>query len=256
MLGAGHYCRLGRLHVEADVSGNDSTDKRDDGLPPLMDEQDVAAAQGEAGQDGVRADSGNGGHGNAEPVEPDEVEVVSQEESDAEWKPDFRPAYVVELEDSVKRLEEQNLELETRLSQVLVSYRKSEEETQRVRERLEREKERRLALDKQKLFRKLLEPMDNLERSLSAAKSAGDGSPLAMGVEMVWRQMLDGFQAAGLARFDPKGNGFDPELHEALGVIPVEDGELDGVVLQTEQAGYTLDGELLRPARVLVGRKA
>lgn len=216
------------------MSGNDTTDNKEERLPPLMDD----------------------------PVgDPGEAEVSGEESgaelrSDSEWKPDLKPAYVVALEEAIGRLEGQNLELETRLSQVLVSYRKSEEETQRVRERLERERERRLALDKQRLFRKLLEPMDNLERSVTAAAMAGDGSPLALGVEMVWRQMLEGFQASGLTRFDPVGQAFDPELHEALGVLPAENAEQDGLVLQTELAGYVLDGELLRAARVLVGRKA
>ncbi len=232
------------------MSGKKSRHHGDDhGLPPLMDDLDHE----QQAQDGGRGGAEEPAEGSSEVIL--DAEAESSDEGDGEWKPDLKPSYVVELEDALKEADERNLELETRVSQLLVSYRKSEEETQRVRERLERERERRLLLDKQKLFRKLLEPMDSLERSVLAARLAQDASPLAMGVELVWKQMLEGFAGSGLERFDPTGMDFDPQQHEALGVIPVTTDEQDGKVLQAEQAGYVLDGELLRPARVLVGRK-
>lgn len=221
-------------------------------LPPLMEEMESVKPSGESDGGSTAEECMTEGS------VVDGVEMESEEEGEegAGATADLRPGYVVELEERLKARETRNLELETKLAQVALSYRKLEEETARFRERLDRERERRIQLDKQKLFRKMLEPLDNLERSLNAARKSDDHSPLAVGVEMVWRQMQESFQAVGLVRFDPGESAFDPQRHEAVGVIPVSGEEQDGKVLQVEQCGYELDGELLRPARVLVGQKA
>lgn len=220
-----------------------SHEAHEKGIPPLMAE---LPSDDESGTDPAVAVG-------AEPAGGDELSEESRAESVAEV--DLRPGYVAELERKLEAAGQKNLELETKVGQLLLSYHKAEEETQRIRERLERDRERRLQLDKQRLFRKLLDPLDNLERSLTAAKRSQDTSPLAVGVEMVWKQMQEHFQAMGLVRFAPAEEPFDPELHEALGVIPVPCEDGDGIVLRVEQPGYVLDGELLRPARVLVGQK-
>ena len=58
---------------------------------------------------------------------------------------------------------------------------------------------------------------------------------------------------AGVEAFDPTGEKFDPEEHEALSVQPAE-GTESGVVLETVEKGYRLDGQVLRPARVVVSK--
>jgi molecular chaperone GrpE len=51
--------------------------------------------------------------------------------------------------------------------------------------------------------------------------------------------------------FDPAGEPFDPEWHEALSTRS-EDGADAGLVLDTVEKGYKLNGTVLRPARVVV----
>jgi len=62
-----------------------------------------------------------------------------------------------------------------------------------------------------------------------------------------------GWQNAGVEAFDPTGEPFDPQLHEALSTQPAE-GTGPGVVLETVEKGYRLNGQVLRPARVVVSQ--
>jgi molecular chaperone GrpE len=90
--------------------------------------------------------------------------------------------------------------------------------------------------------------IDNLERALSSAP--GD-DPLAKGVELVHKELIGALERAGVAVYDPTGEKFDPEWHEALQTRKAE-GTEPGIVLETVEKGYRLDGQLLRAARVVV----
>lgn len=99
------------------------------------------------------------------------------------------------------------------------------------------------------LVRELLSVVDNLERALA---SAHDGEEhLSEGVRLVHSELLGVLQRGGVEGFDPSGEPFDPERHEALATRPDEDAG-PGVVLEVAEKGYTLNGSVLRPARVIV----
>jgi molecular chaperone GrpE len=108
------------------------------------------------------------------------------------------------------------------------------------------------------LVRELLPVVDNLERALDsvAAGERGDegGQPaehLADGVRLVHSELVAVLARNGVEAFDPRGEKFDPELHEALSMRS-EDGAEPGTVLDVVEKGYRLNGAVLRPARVVV----
>jgi molecular chaperone GrpE len=76
---------------------------------------------------------------------------------------------------------------------------------------------------------------------------------LARGVALVHDELRGRLQSAGVEAFDPTGERFDPQLHEALSTRP-EKGTDAGVVVETVEKGYRLNGQVLRPARVVVSR--
>ena len=90
--------------------------------------------------------------------------------------------------------------------------------------------------------------LDNLERALSAAAADPE---LAQGVELVHRDLVAALERAGVERYDPAGEPFDPAWHEAL-ATRAEDGIQAGVVVETLEKGYRLDGQVIRAARVVV----
>jgi molecular chaperone GrpE len=99
------------------------------------------------------------------------------------------------------------------------------------------------------LVRELLPVVDNLERALA---SAGESEQhLAEGVRLVHSELVSVLQRNGVEAFDPTGEAFDPEVHEALSTRS-EDGADPGVVLDVVEKGYRLNGTVLRPARVVV----
>jgi molecular chaperone GrpE len=108
------------------------------------------------------------------------------------------------------------------------------------------------------LVRELLPVVDNLERALDAATAGerGDegGKPsehLADGVRLVHSELVAVLARNGVEGYDPRGEKFDPELHEALS-MRAEEGAEPGTVLDVVEKGYRLNGAVLRPARVVV----
>lgn len=99
------------------------------------------------------------------------------------------------------------------------------------------------------LARELLPAIDSLERALEGAN--GDG-PLERGVALVRDQLVEALKRAGVEPYDPVGERFDPEWHEALSTAPAPEGTQSGVIVEVLDRGYRLDGHILRPARVVV----
>ena len=120
------------------------------------------------------------------------------------------------------------------------------------------------------IVKDLVPVVDNLERALLAAGVNPDGpdteeveastqevsaqDALAHGVALVYRELREALTRSGVEAYDPRGERFDPQWHEALSTRPADPagGEEPGVVAETVQKGYRVDGQVLRPARVVV----
>ena len=104
-----------------------------------------------------------------------------------------------------------------------------------------------------KLAKELLPAVDNLDRALEAAQHDGDNgaSTLVSGIKLVHADVLAALSRAGIERFEPKGEQFDPQRHEAIAQQPVE-GAQSGTIVEVYQRGYLLGDFVIRPARVVV----
>lgn len=107
-----------------------------------------------------------------------------------------------------------------------------------------------------KLVSELLPVLDNLDRAIATAEANGDEPAVLEGVRLVRRQLEAVLEGFGLSRFDAVGAVFDPRLHDATGVIAVDAPGQDGIVAAQLQAGYRFGERLLRPAKVVVGKRA
>jgi molecular chaperone GrpE len=121
------------------------------------------------------------------------------------------------------------------------------------RKRVARETAEALARGKAELARQLLPAIDNLERALAAGEDASAHEALVQGVAMVRDELHSRLEGAGVEAFDPTGEKFDPQLHEALSTKPRE-GTESGVILETVEKGYRLNGQVLRAAKVVVSQ--
>ncbi|MBN8232235.1 nucleotide exchange factor GrpE [Corallococcus macrosporus] len=120
------------------------------------------------------------------------------------------------------------------------------------KQRITRERERMLDVERGNVARTLLEAIDELD--LVLANSQQDQSPLVQGVRMIRDSLLSKAQATGIERLQVVGRPYDPNLAEAadMEVTPVQDD--DQKVVAEFRAGYRLKDRIIRPARVKVAR--
>ncbi|KAK6528324.1 Mitochondrial matrix cochaperone [Arthrobotrys megalospora] len=113
----------------------------------------------------------------------------------------------------------------------------------------------------QKFARDLLESIDNLDRALTAQPNptstdpAKDFQNLYDGLKMTETVLMGTLKRHGLERFDPTGEKFNPNMHEATFEAPME-GKEPGTVFHVQSKGFSLNGRVLRAARVGVVRAA
>jgi molecular chaperone GrpE len=119
------------------------------------------------------------------------------------------------------------------------------------KKRTERDLRKTLAERRRAVIERFLPVIDNLERAL-ASDSSGDR--LRGGIEQTLRGFEAVLAAEGVRPIDVAGKAFDPRIAEAIGTAPATDGVADDTVVTVAERGYTLDDELLRPAKVIVAK--
>jgi molecular chaperone GrpE len=123
-----------------------------------------------------------------------------------------------------------------------------------LRKRTERERQEFERHANFSLVGALLPVIDNLERAL-AADTGDEPQPLREGLVMIHRQLLEQLRAEGLTPIDTIGQGFDPNLHDAVATDPTS-AEPANTIVEEMQKGYLFRGRVLRPAMVTVSTGA
>ncbi|MEM8984803.1 MAG: nucleotide exchange factor GrpE [Pseudomonadota bacterium] len=129
-------------------------------------------------------------------------------------------------------------------------YLRTAAELENVRKRAARDVDQARKFAVERFAGDLLAVADSLSMGLEAAESSSVDR-LREGTEATLKLLNQVFERFGIAVVDPHGEPFNPEQHEAMTMQPSPDAE-PGSVLAVVQRGYTLNGRLLRPARVVV----
>lgn len=147
--------------------------------------------------------------------------------------------------------------VEAALAEQQDSMMRAKAEVQNMRRRCEQDVEKAHKFALEKFAVSLLSVADNLERALQAVPDREDArvSALVEGVELTLKDLQETFARFNIEQVDPEGEPFDPQLHEAMSAQPSTEVE-PNTVLTVVQKGYTLNGRVLRPAMVLVSKKA
>jgi molecular chaperone GrpE (heat shock protein) len=129
-------------------------------------------------------------------------------------------------------------------------------ELQDAKRRVERDAERQAEILRRQVLERLIPVLDNLERSIAAAEDrlSAETRPLLEGMLLVHGQFLRVLAEFGLERVSALGQRFDPGRHDAVAVVPISDPSRDGFVVNEIEPAYELEGRVIRPARVEVGR--
>jgi molecular chaperone GrpE len=134
-------------------------------------------------------------------------------------------------------------------AQYLAPAQRTQADFENFRRRAARERGEAEARGVARLARELLPALDNLERALAATEAQDSG--LTTGVRLMQGELSAALRRAGIETYTPKGEPFDPTVHEAMAQHPVE-GADPGTVVEVYQPGYRLADTVLRPARVVV----
>jgi molecular chaperone GrpE len=126
-------------------------------------------------------------------------------------------------------------------------------EMENVRKRAQRDVESAHRFAVERFAADMIEVRDTLELGLAAAGAAPEAAKFVEGSQATLRMVDKAFERAGIAVLDPAGQNFNPEFHEAIMTQPTPDHPA-GSVLAVVQKGFTLNGRLLRPARVVIAR--
>jgi molecular chaperone GrpE len=129
-------------------------------------------------------------------------------------------------------------------------YLRAAAELDNVRKRAARDMENARKFALERFATDLLAIRDSLEMGLQAAEKVGVAD-LIEGSRATLKQLVSTMERFGVKEVDPLGEPFDPTLHEAITLQPSAEVE-PNTVLTVFQKGYTLNGRLLRPARVVV----
>lgn len=120
------------------------------------------------------------------------------------------------------------------------------------RKRTARETQQARARGQGDLIKGLLDSLDDLDRIAHLDAQTTDARTVIDGVAMVEKNLFKALAGVGIETIDPLEMPFDPNLHEAVSTIAAESPDEDHIVAQVYQRGYMLNGQLLRPARVVV----
>ena len=132
------------------------------------------------------------------------------------------------------------------------AYLRAVAELENFRKRSEREIENARKYAIERFAQELVTVGDALEAGINAG-GANPGPALLEGAQATLRQLHRAFDKAGIKIIDPAGQPFDPEWHEAMVAQENRDHPAN-TVLSVIQKGYSLNGRLLRPARVIVSK--
>lgn len=126
-------------------------------------------------------------------------------------------------------------------------------EMDNYRKRMEREKENLVKYGNERVLSDLLQVVDNFDRTIEMLKPDQDSKVknIVVGLDMVKKQFIDSLGKHGLTPVDTIGKDFDPNFHEALAQEYAE-GKRPNEIIKEFQKGYTLNGRLIRAAKVVV----
>ncbi|TCB64401.1 nucleotide exchange factor GrpE [Acinetobacter sp. ANC 4178] len=172
----------------------------------------------------------------------EQAQDLQQEQADAQTQAETEQTDVSvdDLQAQIGKLEE-SLKLEKARTANAVY------EAQKSVERIQRESDKHKDTVLEKFAKELLDSVDNLERAIQAAGE--EETPVLEGVRLTLKSLLTTLEKFGVVEADTQ-NGFNADLHQAVGIDPNAKANEIGTVLQK---GYTLNGRLLRPAMVMVG---
>lgn len=155
--------------------------------------------------------------------------------------------------EKIEELEKKVTELEEKAAKDKDDYIRLMAEFDNYRRRTSQEKLELVSMASMDTIKGLLPVLDDCERALKVLLESDDSDAAKEGTELIYTKLMGYLKSKGLAVIDAFGQPFDTDLHEAVAQFPVQEEEKKGKVFDVVQTGYTLNGKVIRFAKVVVG---
>ncbi|MBQ9549016.1 MAG: nucleotide exchange factor GrpE [Bacteroidales bacterium] len=151
-----------------------------------------------------------------------------------------------------EKLQQQITDLDAKLAKEHEDYLRLMAEFETFRRRSAEERLNLVAQASADTIKGLLPVLDDCERALQMLADSADEAARE-GTSLIYNKLMDYLKTRGLAVIEAKGSKFDTDFHEAVTQFPAPDEASKGMVIDVVQTGYTLNGKVLRYAKVVVG---
>lgn len=178
--------------------------------------------------------------------EPQVEETPVKDDKKGLLKKDKNKAKIKELEGKVE-------ELESKVAKDRDDYIRLMAEFDNFRRRTAQEKLEIVSMASTETIKGMLPVLDDCERALQVLGQSDDSDAAKEGTELIYHKLMSYLQSKGLAVINAIGETFDTDLHEAVAQFPVQEEDKKGKVFDVVQTGYTLNGKVIRYAKVVVG---
>ena len=153
----------------------------------------------------------------------------------------------------IEELEKKVEELENKTAKDKDDYIRLMAEFDNYRRRTSQEKLELVSMASTDTIKGLLPVLDDCERALKVLMESNDSDAAKEGTELIYNKLMSFLKTKGLAVIEAMGQEFDTDLHEAVAQFPVQEEAQKGKVFDVVQTGYTLNGKVIRFAKVVVG---
>ena len=155
--------------------------------------------------------------------------------------------------EQIAALEKKVEEMEAKAANDKDDYIRLMAEFDNYRRRTAQEKLEIVSMASVETIKGLLPVLDDCERALQVLKDSDDSDAAKEGTELIYNKLISYLKNKGLAVIEALGQPFDTDLHEAVAQFPVQEEDKKGKVFDVVQTGYTLNGKVIRFAKVVVG---
>ncbi len=188
---------------------------------------------------------------------PQEEEVVKNPEAETSQTQTEDQSNAQETQEELTPEQQLSKDLET--AQAMIEEQKDKylrlsAEFDNYRKRTMKEKAELIKNGGEKAIAAILPILDDLERALANMQQADDVKAMYEGIDLIYQKFLKNLNQEGLEKMSPIGEAFDTDFHEAVALIPAQEEEQKGKVLDCVQTGYKLNDKVIRHAKVVVAQ--
>ena len=188
---------------------------------------------------------------------PQEEEVVKNPKAETAQTQTEDQSNAQEAQEELTPEQQLSKDLET--AQAMIEEQKDKylrlsAEFDNYRKRTMKEKAELIKNGGEKAIAAFLPILDDLERALANMQQADDVKAMYEGIDLIYQKFLKNLNQEGLEKMNPVGEAFDTDFHEAVALIPAQEEEQKGKVLDCVQTGYKLNDKVIRHAKVVVAQ--